>query len=164
MSPANLVNEKLYHASLLIKLKGEHDNAATGLANAQVKALDGAISATLKVALNHFIQELAEAVQVQQPSIDLNSLKSTLDKEERGLPPVDALSELACQPTSWVSQIDRAYARFLSLDDAANAYVASAEQDRLLPLVNLDSAIDLPECLQSFKDFISTWRTFLAEW
>ena len=162
MSIANLVNEKLYHAALLLELQSGLDEGAAF--KAQYKALDGAVSSTLKVALDHFIQELAEAVQIQSDGIDLDILKAQLDEEERGLPPIDALVELSLNASSWVCQIDRSYREFLAIDDDFNSSSAMGVNEQLVPLVSMDAEFDLPDCLQSLKDFINTWRVFLAEW
>lgn len=162
MSIASLVNEKLYHAALLLELQSSLDEGRA--LKAKQKALDGAVSSTLKVALDHFIQELAEAVQIQSDGISLDMLKTKLDEEERGLPPVDALVELSLNSSSWVCQIDRAYREFLAIGDDSNVSSAMGVNEQLVPLVSMDAGFDLPDSLRSLKEFITTWRAFLAEW
>ncbi len=153
---ASKVNEKLYHADLLLAMLAAQSEPAL---SAKQKALMGAAAVTLQAAFDLFVEELADAVQISGDNLSLSGLVSILGEQGRGLPAIDNLLALQEIPLSWVSQIHRAYRQFLE----SERHILP-RRTATIPTINLDDEIDLSISLAAFKYFVSESRAFLTEW
>ncbi|CAA0106670.1 Uncharacterised protein [BD1-7 clade bacterium] len=159
-SLAARVNEKLYHAGLLLALTGSEDAAA----KARHQAQQFAAGAMLEAAYRLFILEVAESCQIRQVVMNAGELKAMLAQESRSHAVVETLLSLEADDNSWLSSLHREYEVFVAGEQGSASVAASIDNNTQLISLDVTQHFDAQTVLDDFKAFVGAQREFLQEW
>lgn len=157
-SIASQVNERLYHARLLVEMREALDSSEVQY-RARQKALSLAAVAALIKAYQLFIQELAESCKITAAVYNSQSLADALAEEQRSHAVVQTLLALEAEPQSWLSELLATHAN-------PSAFSLSAQKTTNANMIALsqNADIDLSLVIKQFTDFVDGQRDFLQEW
>ena len=159
-SLAARVNEKLYHAGLLIANDIEaSDTRAQALQQAQIFAA----AAFMQAAYSLFMQEVAESAQIQVTVTHASALKQALAAESRSHAVVETLLSLEADDSSWLSSLHGEYLAFINGDAGSNQTTTRSKSIQMIGM-DITAVFDAGSVLDAFKQFVSDQREFLQEW
>lgn len=156
---ASLVNQKHYHASLLLAMQGRLDKHGSCF-RAEYQALEDAAVDALLTAWQLFLCEVAESCQINTPVTSLDELTLQLQAQHRSHAVVQTLESLQTDATSWLSHLIHAGESKLE----GKAYAAGLKQPDMLAVTDMTSVMEVGEILQQFQGFVTEQRDFLQEW
>ncbi|HEY9032383.1 MAG TPA: DUF6586 family protein [Pseudomonadales bacterium] len=156
-SLASRVNEKHYHAALLLDLRQQLDPHSDAYM-AQCRALEQAAIDAMQRAWLLFLHEVAESCQLKVAVDSLSDLRRQLTQDNRSHAVVATLSVLEQQPASWLSQLL-----------AASQITADQPQSRRQPatvlvVADITGQPDWRDCLAQFQACVAEQRDYLQEW
>lgn len=156
---AGRVNQKHYHAALLLALQAGLDDQDS-VARARYQALEEAALDALLHAWRLFLLELAQSCQIAVPVQALEQLVQALGGQDRSHAVVNTLLTLQAEPQSWLRQLlDGENGKWLERPPAVSRKAGNL-------LLSSDAMVTMPlqAILQQFQDFVIEQREFLQEW
>lgn len=159
VTKAGLVNQQFYHAKLLLQMQQQLKTGPE--LTAQNLALENAISHSLLLALQGFLQEFAESCQLQALPTNLDELAQEMAKNEKQHPVLQELLVLR-QQNSWLQQLLETGSELLT---RTQAQAQSLQKNQLLAVEVLeDDKLSLQALLEQMQKFVQNQREYLQEY